>query len=273
MSKLSDLKQHVQSLEEIRDIIDAMKNLSIVEINKVMRFLLTQKKVVETIENTAKDFFSFHTTDRSFFPVRSEEICIVIGSERGFCGGFNEILLGAAHKNLQSIPIIAIGKKLQSKLKPHHKVLEMLDGPNTLEEIDTIVNSIIEMLSGYMEYNWIIAFNEDTGTHIEQRFIRPFHLLELMERSTFSSEPVMNMEPKRFAVQLLDQYIFAMIYHAFYTSFAAENKQRLRHMDGAVSRIDKNLEQFHLRLNRLRQEEITEEIEVLLLNVEESKVQ
>lgn len=45
-----------------------------------------------------------------------------------------------------------------------------------------------------------------------------------------------------------------------------DNRQRLLHMDGAVRWLDKSSEELLLHYNRLRQEEITEEIEVILLS-------
>ena len=48
----------------------------------------------------------------------------------------------------------------------------------------------------------------------------------------------------------------------------AENQQRVRHLEGAVERLDDQLGTLERRRHRLRQEEITEEIEVILLNAD-----
>lgn len=47
-----------------------------------------------------------------------------------------------------------------------------------------------------------------------------------------------------------------------------ENQRRVQHMDYAVRRIEQKSEALLQRCNGLRQEEITEEIEVIMLNVE-----
>ena len=60
-----------------------------------------------------------------------------------------------------------------------------------------------------------------------------------------------------------------MLYRAFYLSFLAENRDRLRHMDGALQTLDKNWNQLHRMSNVLRQEEITEELEVIMLSAAE----
>ena len=48
----------------------------------------------------------------------------------------------------------------------------------------------------------------------------------------------------------------------------AENQQRMQHLDGAVRYLDDRLEALAQKGREIRQEEITEEIEVILLNAD-----
>ena len=48
----------------------------------------------------------------------------------------------------------------------------------------------------------------------------------------------------------------------------AENRRRLQHMEGAMQRMDENASELRRKVNLLRQEEITEEIEVIMLSHE-----
>ena len=48
----------------------------------------------------------------------------------------------------------------------------------------------------------------------------------------------------------------------------AENQRRMQHMDSAVRRLEKTVADLLLRRNALRQEEITDEIEVIMLIIE-----
>ena len=58
------------------------------------------------------------------------------------------------------------------------------------------------------------------------------------------------------------------MHELFYGSLMAENTRRLQHMDNAVRRIEQESEELLLKRNMLRQEEITEEIEVIMLSAE-----
>lgn len=48
----------------------------------------------------------------------------------------------------------------------------------------------------------------------------------------------------------------------------AENLFRFQHMDQALQRLEKDIAEPTLKRNALRQEEITEEIEVIMLSAE-----
>ncbi len=53
-----------------------------------------------------------------------------------------------------------------------------------------------------------------------------------------------------------------------YSSLMAENQQRQAHMDRALQRLDEDSARLRLRYNNQRQEEITEEIEIILLSAD-----
>ena len=79
---------------------------------------------------------------------------------------------------------------------------------------------------------------------------------------------MLNLEPLQVLSQLTDQYLFAALHEVFYASLMAENRNRLEHMDNAIRRLEKDVAKLRLRYNALRQEEIIEEIEIIMLSAE-----
>ncbi|MCR2831172.1 F0F1 ATP synthase subunit gamma [Acidithiobacillus ferrooxidans] len=77
--------------------------------------------------------------------------------------------------------------------------------------------------------------------------------------------PLLNLSPEAFFSGLVEQYLFATLHEIAYVSLMAENQRRLRHLDGAVRHLDEQSAVLARRGNSLRQEEIIEEIEVILL--------
>jgi F-type H+-transporting ATPase subunit gamma len=84
----------------------------------------------------------------------------------------------------------------------------------------------------------------------------------------FAYPPLLNLDPLALSADLLDHYLFAILHEVFYSSLMAENLSRFQHMDQAIQRLENDISALALRRNVLRQEEITEEIEVIMLSVE-----
>ena len=51
-----------------------------------------------------------------------------------------------------------------------------------------------------------------------------------------------------------------------YQSFFSLNYQRLRHLDSSLEKMDKTVTSLNHKFNLLRQEEITQEIQVIMLS-------
>ena len=84
--------------------------------------------------------------------------------------------------------------------------------------------------------------------------------------SDFADPPRLYLEPLDLFRELTDHYLFATLNELFYSALLAENERRLQHLDGALRRVERTREDMSLRGNALRQEEITEEIEIILLS-------
>ena len=279
MSNRRDLQQRLQRLEETRGILNAMKNLALMETRKLARRRDTQQQVVDLVESVAADFLGSYPI---FPPVglHTANIFLLIGSERGFCGDFNEAIVAALASELPSPNImpahlIAVGHKLCSRLADDPRVIAALDGANVADEVPNVLNRLIETTSALpaQEAALTVFYHSlDAGEVVKERLLPPFQrLLETAPPETAPPcpyPPLLNLPPPVFLGELIDQYLFAVLHQAFYTSLLAESHRRVSHMDGAVSHLDKTIEALTRKGQSLRQEEITEEIEVILLSAE-----
>jgi len=80
--------------------------------------------------------------------------------------------------------------------------------------------------------------------------------------------PLLHLSPRQFLSQLTEQYLFAALFEMWYASLMAENRRRVAHLDGAVRHLDDEAGVLLRKSNAMRQEEIVEEIEVILLSAE-----
>lgn len=89
MSRRREFDDRLHALRDIEGILRAMKNLALMEQQKLTRFLTTQRRVVDNIEAAAEDFFTFYPEAARRLG-KGTSVWLIIGSERGFCGDYNE---------------------------------------------------------------------------------------------------------------------------------------------------------------------------------------
>ncbi|MCS6896919.1 MAG: F0F1 ATP synthase subunit gamma [Nitrospira sp.] len=281
MSKRHELAQRIQALADIKGILNAMKNLALMEIHKLGRFLSAQQRVVDGIEQAAADFFQFYPA----LLQSGDDACpvfLVVGSERGFCGEFNESLLAefdryraeGAAKDWPAPLLVTVGHKLALKLGNGLKPDVALSGPTVTEEVPSVLVRVTEALHDLQQ-------RRPSGTRLDVAVLshgsgddgrtvllrRPFREFG-RPRLQYSNPPVLNMPPAEVASRLLNQYLFAVLHEIFYTSLMAENRRRFQHMDQALQRLEKETGDLTRRHQVLRQEEITQEIAVIMLSAE-----
>ena len=150
MTRRRELEQHRRTLGEIRDIMNSMKTLAYIESRKLGRFLDAQRAVVAHIEIMAADFLGFYPRALP----RTEEVtpvCLLLGSERGFCGDFNETLLRQLESHVRecsidTLQLIVAGNKLGNRLEGDPRVVTCIDGANVVEETEKTLSLIINAL-------------------------------------------------------------------------------------------------------------------------------
>jgi F-type H+-transporting ATPase subunit gamma len=276
VSKRRDLENQLRSLGEIKEIMNAMKNLSLMEVHRLNRFLDTQRRVVASIEAAAADFLRFHP-ERLPGEGEFHNVHLLIGSERGFCGDFNESLLQALDNHTGSArgsTVVVIGSKLADKLTGDTRVAASLDGTSVVEEVDAVLVKLMAALAGVPAPGasgaplLLTVFHHDAAEEgVRISTLRPFQKSGTGS-VRFVHAPMLYLDPRAFWTGLVEQYLFAALHELLYSSLMAENQRRMQHMDSAVRRLERKSAELWQRRNSLRQEEITEEIEVIMLSVE-----
>ena len=253
--------------------MSSMKTLAYMETRKLVRFAEAQRAVVESMEEVAGELLSFHPEILPEVAV-SATVFLVIGSERGFCGDFNRILLQHLESAMDTLKspttkVIAVGTKLHQLLDDLPLPLIRLEGPGVVEEATDVLNRVVEQLLAVQSDQGPVSlyglYHAGENGVVAQRLLPPFqHLQHQPQR--FPHPPVMNLTPSALLVELTDQYLFAALNQMLYASLTEENHQRVAHLDEAVRHLDEESEELRRQSNALRQEEITEEIEIILLN-------
>jgi len=274
MSRRHELEQRLRKLGEIGEIMRSMKNLALMETRKLARFLDIQNDSVLMIETAAADFLQFNP--HLALP-SGKQVLLVIGSERGFCGDFNEELLNALGSDISpDSPILSVGGKLCTRLEKHPALAGQFDGPTVAEDVPKTLNQLIPAigrLQETQECDGLTVLHHRSGIEsIARKSLLPPFTENAAPDPKLHHSPLLNLAPGQFFAELVHHYLFAALHEIFYTSLMAENQRRIQHLEGAIQRLEEKNEILARKSRTLRQEEITEEIEVILLSVE-GKVQ
>jgi F-type H+-transporting ATPase subunit gamma len=273
MTRRQNLEHHRNSLAEIRNILNSMKTLAYMETRKLASRLDAQATVVDSIEEVASDFLEFNV---GILPEMTEPhaVYVLVGTERGFCGDFNHAVLHHMETTLASSvsknpALVVIGHKLNALLEYDERVKARIEGASVVEAVEAVLSNLIETLidlqDEYGEVSVYCLYQGPQGGVTMQKLLPPFqHLLQ--NKNQYPCAPEIYLTPQEFLLELTEHYLFASFYEILYGSLMAENHHRITHLDGAVRHLDEESENLVRKSNMLRQEEIIEEIEVILLS-------
>lgn len=267
MSARRELERRLAGLQEIRDIMNSMKSLALMEAHKLDRIMDNQHALVATIEAAARDFLGSHPIPGAH-RTQPPAVRLVIGGERGFCGDFNESLLASEVAGLTNEHIL-VGRKLWSRTAEDAPARAALDGASVAEDVDGVLGRIVASINaaraGREGVTLVVRYHDREGDVPVERTLIPPWQPGASVASDSRVPPLINLSPQKMLHELVDHYLYAALQEILLASLRAENHRRARHLNGAVSRLDERLTELKNRCRQLRQEEITEEIEVILL--------
>ena len=271
MSRRHQLAGRLAGLREVRAILSAMKNIALMELRALAGLLEHQRRAMASIERAAADFLCFHPPPGEAAPAAT--VCIVVGSERGFCGEFNEAPETEARAaRARGDRLIAVGARLADRLEEADGD-GMLAGANVAEELPAVLQRVAVELERVQRtaptgpLHVKAVYQNPDGSGPLTRTIAPLPLPERPPRPR-PYAPRLTLAPPEFFAGLLEQALLMSLQEAFSVSLIAENRRRLEQMEGALRRLDEITARLAQRLNASRQEEITQEIEVIMLSAE-----
>jgi F-type H+-transporting ATPase subunit gamma len=246
-----------------------MRSLAFVEVRRIATFINAQREAVKVMEDVAADFLSDHPECLPSAQSESDILCVV-GAERGFCGDFNGRLLGAARTHAETTrhagPIVLVGARLADAWKDaaHFAV----DGASVVEDVPAVIARLLARFANLLAPQSALA-----GLLVLYHDARAVRLRRLLPftppaaRAPRQAFPLqLQLAPGPFLQAMADHYLYCELHTIFLESLLEENRRRLEHMQSAREQLDNRLVDLERRQRRLRQEEITQEIELILLS-------
>ncbi len=276
MSARRRMAARLETYGEVRAILAAIKNMALAELHRLAGLHENQRRAMRTVERAAADFVAFHP------PLDGEaalQACIVVGSERGFCGEFNAALAQAASaRHAHGERVLLVGTRLAERAAQLDLTLDSVPGANVTEELAPTLERVLawveraqdEAAGGTTQVSALLQ--DPDAPRLLQRTLVPLPLpqarvpAERAQRQAYP--PRLTLPPQRFLRALADQALMLSLHEVFSVSLIAENRRRLTHMEGALRRLDETTAVLGRRMHAARQEEITQEIEVIMLSAQ-----
>ncbi|MCB1944898.1 MAG: F0F1 ATP synthase subunit gamma [Thauera sp.] len=278
MSKRRELARRMASMTDIGELLGAMKNLALVESQRIAAFIEAQRLVASIVRDALADVLRHHGEDL-LPPARDAgqhaPVLCVIGSERGFCGDLNQRLIDAARGAITTASsppaVVLVGQRLIDAWDAGAtKADACIVGAGFADEADAVLARLLAALAARLAPSARRGSPRVDLLHMAEGGVRSVRVLPADLPPGAAAPPshsvALNLPAVTLYAELLGQYLETGIGTALYDALLYENQARLAYLEQARQRIDERLIALGRLANRARQEEITEEIEIILLS-------
>lgn len=281
MPNLRDIRNRIGSVNNTQQITKAMKMVAAAKLRKAQDRMVRTRPYAFKIQDVVGRLVS--GTEESNNLMRTVDhtnnvLMIIVGSDRGLCGGFNNNLFKEIEKYIEinlneyrennSLSLITIGKKATAHFSKR-KYNVVTSYPGFFDSLNYDVTS--EIMTGATDQfvaggfdEVLIAYNEFKSVITQNRKIEK--ILPIDPEAIAGDDSVDSIdyifEPDSSAIldQLLPLYLNMQLWKAVLESNAGEQGARMSAMDSATENAKELESTLRLKYNQARQSAITTEI-------------
>jgi F-type H+-transporting ATPase subunit gamma len=281
MATLEDLSRHIEVAEDLQSVVRTMKTISAVAIRHHELAEDAMSRYRETVE------LGLQVALRAFDRARAEPppsdggrtAVVLVGSEIGLCGAFNDRLVTFALESLAATGedaaerlVLTIGARADASWRAEaESPAAHEEAPATVETLAHTVSTVLTRLDHWRESEGVgrlVIFHHRPGerggtTPVRVRLlpIDPAWLSALRGRAWSSRRlPVPIGPPEALFSRLIRQLLFARVFTAVIQSRTAEHAERLAAMQAADRSIAEKIDDLRVAHRLRRQDVITSEL-------------
>jgi len=203
--------------------------------------------------------------------LRKDIIAIVLGSDQGLVGQFNDVVSEYAKTKLLALEgnalIWSIGERVHSRLDDLGlSPAKLFEVPNSVKSITSLIGKILLSYDDEQsDSDMYIFFNRSsTGALYAPTSVQLLPLDDSWEKNMMRVEWPTALLPQLMGPEtllaLIREYLFISMFRASAESLKAENASRLAAMQRADKNISDLIENLTSTFNHLRQSQIDEEL-------------
>lgn len=289
MPSLKEYKAKLASLQNTRKMTKTMKMVATSKLSKTMDAQRKATAYAEALHAMIERLTA--SVDPTAHPLLQHRphpkncLLIVITSDKGMCGGFNNNLLKFVHrwlhhppKQFQRIDVSFCGRRGWLSMRQRRKVAQYYEGVTARPAYAHAVRIARDVTQAFLagEYDEVYLAYSHFISPLSQKplmnFLLPIEHHEVRVGTKGIHENYL-LEPdqKELLALLLPKIIEFEIFYALLENAAGENGARMTAMDNATRNADDMIRTYTLLRNRARQAAITKELIEIISGAESLK--
>jgi F-type H+-transporting ATPase subunit gamma len=280
MDTLDTLARRMSTAEDLRDLVRTMKSLAAVSIRQYERSITALEAYDRTVELGLRAVLRESAPPTLSRRRRAGRAgTVVLGSDQGLCGSFNEQVVGRVLADLGGAAdqagrprLLVVGSRAATRLEESGWAPDrQLEVATSAALLPVLVQDLVLELDGWRRDGGltevVLYFNRPAGTVAYQPVREPLLPLPADRWRQLGEEPwPTRMVPRRTVERpellgaLARHALFVSLHRALAWSSASEHLSRLLAMQAAEHNIDERLEELRGAYHTRRQTAITTEV-------------
>jgi F-type H+-transporting ATPase subunit gamma len=277
METLEGLGRKVRTAHDLLAVVKTMKSLAAVNIRQYAAAALAMDAYGGVVANGWQALLWNRPLPRQRERGQGAVCCLILGSDQGMCGQFNELvaqtawtmMASAEGEGLGGEPIVwTAGERVRAIAEELGKVEAHFPLPLSLAAIGELIMGIVSRFAalhgeGRVGHFWVCANRLGrAGSYAPgvARILPLEHHRPATRQWPGRALPMLGLRAEQLYEHLFRQHLFATLYTAFVQSLASENAARLVAMQAAEQNIRELEEGLQARFRETRQNAITAEL-------------
>lgn len=265
MESLPRLRARISSLHDLRELMQALRVLAASHLQEAQGALPGIRQYVRTVEDAiaaGASLLPAPVESGLAEPAGGPSVLIMLGSEHGFAGSFNDVLLDRvqeARRPGQQLAVIGSRGAVFARdrgLAPAWTLPMATHVAGVLGVARQAADALSDISSADVLF---LRHRPGAGPMLELQRLLPLAPV-LMARGNGGTPPLHHLDPAILLQRLAGEYLLAEITGALMESLAGENAARLHAMERADRSIDDKLTGLAREEQVMRQEGITSEL-------------
>lgn len=263
MSQRREVEARLALYDDLSGILGAMRSFALTELRRIHKREIAQQQVVQSLLLALRDL-NGAATDRTENESFTGSLWLVLGSVRGFCGSFNDDVLAVWRAEAEAnSPVILVGERLHDLVdeQPWQQRISGAEGGlDALPAIDRILAGVSVLRgAGQQSLGIVACLRDEQGARSQRLWPLP-----QAPATCNNNRPFSYLATDEVAAGVAEHYLFHNLLALLLRSIRVENHMRLIQMETALRYLENGGEELQRQRNRLRQEEIVEEIELMV---------